>query len=164
MQLNNLKYKIGSRGHREKIAGRGKGSNSTRGFKGNKGQGQRKTVNVRPGFEGGQTPLYMRTAKIGFNNKAFQQQYNTVSIAQILTSGLTQINNKTLSEKRIVRNTKLPLKVIGSDVELKVKLTVTCTKITKGAKAAIEKAGGSVEVLLGKQIPIKGQKQVKAKK
>ncbi len=148
MELNTLKYKHGSRGHKVKTAGRGFGAGSARGFKGNKGQGQRKTVNVRPGFEGGQTPLYMRTAKIGFNNKAFGTKYNVINLAQIVQLGETNVDTNVLFDYRIVRNNKLPLKIIGTaDLKLTKKYSITCNKISAGAKTAIEEAGGTVTIL-----------------
>jgi large subunit ribosomal protein L15 len=98
MELNNLKYKHGSRGHKRKISGRGFGSYSIRGFKGNKGQGQRNTGNVRVGFEGGQTPLYRRTRKIGFNNYEFKTNYNVFSLQQLSQLKLTEINRETLKK------------------------------------------------------------------
>jgi large subunit ribosomal protein L15 len=140
--LHNLSYKQGARGHIRKISGRGLGSGSTRGFKGNKGQGQRITGNVRIGFEGGQTPLYRRVAKIGFNNFEFANNFHVVTLAQIAQLKLTSVTRETL--KSVIGSKKLPIKIIGSvDVKLP-KLTVQVDKISAGAKKQIEEAGGTV--------------------
>ncbi|MDR2636425.1 MAG: 50S ribosomal protein L15 [Mycoplasmataceae bacterium] len=148
MKLNNLKYKHGSRGQKKKIFGRGPGSGSIRGFKGNKGQGQRSTVNVRRGFEGGQTPIYMRVAKIGFNNYEFKKNYNTVTLAQIQQLGKDVVNTKTLVEAKIIKKNRLPLKIIGTkDIVLSKKYQIEANKITAGAKETVEKAGGSVSII-----------------
>jgi large subunit ribosomal protein L15 len=148
MELNNLKYKPGSRGQKKKVYGRGFGSGSKRGFKGNKGQGQRATVNVRVGFEGGQTPLYTRVRKIGFNNFNFKTDYNVISLAQIETLKSETINAATLKKARLIRDAKLPIKVIGStDVKLSKKYALEISKITKGAQSTIENAGGTIKII-----------------
>jgi large subunit ribosomal protein L15 len=102
--LHNLTYKNGARGHKRKVSGRGLGSGSTRGFKGNKGQGQRITGNVRPGFEGGQTPLYRRVSKVGFNNYEFATNYNVITLAQIVQYKILDVNQTTL--KSLLTNKK----------------------------------------------------------
>ncbi|MDR1850751.1 MAG: 50S ribosomal protein L15 [Mycoplasmataceae bacterium] len=148
MELNNLKYKPGSRGQKRKIYGRGFGSGSKRGFKGNKGQGQRSTVNVRIGFEGGQTPLYRHVRKIGFNNFNFKADYNVVSLGQIETLGSEKVNAAVLKKARLIRDAKLPIKVIGTDdVKLSKKYELEISKITKGAAAIVEKAGGTIKLI-----------------
>jgi large subunit ribosomal protein L15 len=81
MELNNLKYTKGARGHKRKTYGRGFGSGIGKtGGKGTKGQKQRKSGHVRLGFEGGQTPIYRKVPKVGFNNYNFRKQYNIVTI------------------------------------------------------------------------------------
>jgi large subunit ribosomal protein L15 len=148
MKLNELKYKSGSRGQKKKVFGRGPGSGSIRGFKGNKGQGQRGTVNVRRGFEGGQTPIYMRVAKIGFNNHEFKNNFNVVSLAQIEQLGSETVNTKVLVDAKIIKKNKLPLKIIGStEIKLSKSYKVEAHKFTEGAKKEIENAGGEVVVI-----------------
>ncbi|MDR2653925.1 MAG: 50S ribosomal protein L15 [Mycoplasmataceae bacterium] len=148
IKLNNLKYKTGSRGHKQKIAGRGPGSGSIRGFKGNKGQGQRSTVNVRIGFEGGQTPLYIRVGKYGFNNKNFATHYNVINIKDLVKISSNEVSRKTLEEAKLIKKNKLPIKIIGSDnVKITKAYSLKVNKITEGAKKSIEGAGGSVELI-----------------
>ncbi|MDR0753043.1 MAG: 50S ribosomal protein L15 [Mycoplasmataceae bacterium] len=148
MKLNTLKYKTGSRGHKQKIAGRGFGSGSKRGFKGNKGQGQRSTVNVRVGFEGGQTPLYIRVGKFGFNNKNFANNYNVINIKDLSKLPSANVDRKILEDAKIIKHNKLPIKLIGSNnVSLDKPYILNINKITKGAKEAIEKANGTINLL-----------------
>jgi len=146
MKLNSLNYKSGSRGHKRKIFGRGFGSGSKRGFKGNKGQGQRSTVNVRIGFEGGQTPLYYRVAKIGFNNHEFKNNYEVISLNQFKFVKGTEVNRKTLQEAKLInKRSKLPIKIIGSNnVTLDKKYNVSVDKVTIGAANKIESSGGKI--------------------
>lgn len=145
MKLHQLKYTKGSRRHKVKVYGRGYGSVGKRGGRGNKGQGQRKSGNVRLGFEGGQTPIYRKVGKVGFNNANFRQQYNVITLKQIEANGLENISLKTLTEKRIVKN-KLPIKVIGN-TKLTKKVNFEIHKISAGAKKAIEAAGGKVSII-----------------
>jgi len=146
MKLDSLKYKNGSRGHKAKIFGRGFGSGSKRGFKGNKGQGQRSTVNVRIGFEGGQTPLYYRVAKIGFNNHEFKNNYEVISLNQFKYVNGNEINRKTLQDAKLInKRSKLPIKIIGSNnVKLDKPYTVRVDKVTIGAANTIEHSGGTI--------------------
>jgi large subunit ribosomal protein L15 len=90
----------------------------------------------------------MRTAKIGFNNKAFGTKYNVINLAQIVQLGETKVDTNVLFEYRIVRDSKLPLKIIGTaDLKLDKKYEITCNKISAGAKTSIEEAGGTVTIL-----------------
>lgn len=147
MELNKLKYTKGSRNHKTKIKGRGFGSGSKRGFKGNKGQGQRNTTNVRIGFEGGQTPIYRRTKKIGFNNYEFSNDYNVISITQFEKVEGNVINKETLLNAKLIKNTKLPLKIIGGykGFKLDKSYSVVADKITNGAIADIQNAKGNID-------------------
>jgi large subunit ribosomal protein L15 len=92
--LSNLRAKKGARNHKLKTRGRGPGSGSIRGFKGNKGQGQRITGSVRAGFEGGQTPLYRRVRIIGFNNYEFANNYNVITLNMILKNKKNDFKNE----------------------------------------------------------------------
>jgi large subunit ribosomal protein L15 len=148
MKLNSLKYSKGSRGHKVKHFGRGHGNNSSRGFKGNKGQGQRNTGNVRIGFEGGQTPIYYRTAKIGFNNYNFSNDYNVITINQLIQTGLTDFDKEILIKAKLIKKgNKLPTKLISSNVKLDKAINIVVDKATAGAVKAIEAAGGKVNLL-----------------
>lgn len=147
MKLNNLSYIEGSRNHRVKRVGRGFGSGigktSTRG---SKGQNSRKSGGTRLGFEGGQTPLYRRIPKIGFNNKNFAKMYNVLTIKNINDLNLDVIDIKTLCDKKIFKNKKLPLKIIGND-QLKKSVTVTANKISKGAIASLNNSKSKFTIL-----------------
>lgn len=139
MKLENLTYKKGSRNHREKRVGRGIGSGigktSTRG---SKGQWARKSGGTRLAFEGGQTPLYRRIPKIGFNNHQFANNYNVLTLKEINNMKLRVVNAQTLKEKKVFSNDKLPLKIIGS-TEMKYPITIEANKFSKGAIKALEK-------------------------
>lgn len=130
MKLNKLTYTEGSRNHKEKRVGRGFGSGigktSTRG---SKGQHARKSGGTRLGFEGGQTPLYRRIPKVGFNNKNFANKYNVITLQVISNLDLINIDTKTLFEKKIITNSKLPLKVIGN-FELKKPINISANKFS----------------------------------
>ena len=135
----------------KKIVGRGQGSNrgGTSG-KGHKGQNARSGGRVRPGFEGGQMPLYRRIARRGFKNYPFRQDFHIVNLSSLekrFNDG-DVVNIETLVEKRLIRDTKLPLKILGNG-ELSKKLAVTADKVSASAKEKIEKAGGSVESSIG---------------
>lgn len=145
MKLHQLKYIKGSRRHKVKVYGRGYGSVGKRGGRGNKGQGQRKSGNVRLGFEGGQTPIYRKVGKVGFNNKNFKLVYNVVTLKQIEASGLTTVSNKTLKEKRIIKNDN-PIKIIG-DTKLTKKVTFEVNKVSAGATKIIKGTSGLITII-----------------
>ncbi len=146
MKLENLSYNEGSRNHREKRVGRGIGSGigktSTRGTK---GQWARKSGGTRLGFEGGQTPLYRRIPKVGFNNYNFANNYNVITLKQIIDLELKEVSPEILINKKIFNN-KLPLKIIGN-IELKSPIKVTAHKISKGAKESLDKSKSSITIL-----------------
>lgn len=128
--------------------GRGPGSgNGKTGGRGHKGQKARSGGGVRPGFEGGQTPLFRLIPKRGFNNKRFATQYVevTLSLLNRFEDGAT-VDQESLKALGIVKCNKSVdgIKVLGTG-ELTKKLTVKAAKFTVGAKEKIEKAGGTVE-------------------
>ncbi|WP_067928244.1 50S ribosomal protein L15 [Alicyclobacillus shizuokensis] len=147
MQLHELKGNEGAR-HSRKRVGRGSssgmGKTSTRG---QKGQWARSGGGVRPGFEGGQTPLFRRLPKRGFSNARFRKEYAIVNLAQLndLPEG-TVVTPEYLQEHRIVRDLKDGLKVLANG-DLTVKLTVRAHAYSAAAKAKIEAAGGTAEVI-----------------
>ncbi|MDR0739464.1 MAG: 50S ribosomal protein L15 [Mycoplasmataceae bacterium] len=147
MELNNLKYTKGARGHKRKTYGRGFGSGIGKtGGKGTKGQKQRKSGHVRLGFEGGQTPIYRKVPKVGFNNHNFKTNYNVVTIKQLIQLGLDKIDSKALINKRIISDNKLPLKIIGND-KITKSMEVSANVFTTGAKKAIESGKGKANVI-----------------
>lgn len=130
----------------EKRLGRGIGSGlgKTSG-KGHKGQWARSGGGVRPGFEGGQTPLVRRLPKRGFNNK-FAVNYDIVNVEvlNVFDEG-TVVTLELLAERRIVNGKNNGgVKVLGNG-HLTKKLTVKADKFSASAKAAIEAAGGVAE-------------------
>lgn len=127
--------------------GIGSGKGKTSG-KGHKGQWARSGGGVRPGFEGGQMPLHRRIPKRGFHNK-WATNYLIVNLSQLASVPAgTVVDYDYVVEHsltKIVKNNG-GLKVLGKG-EVKVALTVKAAKFSEAAKAAIEKAGGTTEVL-----------------
>jgi large subunit ribosomal protein L15 len=141
--LETLHPKPGST-HNSKRLGRGRGSGKGgRAGKGNKGQKQRKSGNIRRGFEGGQTPIHRRTPKFGFKNTMFANRFEIINLSSLeLLSG--EVTPETLKAQGLI--THGPVKILGKGT-LKKALTVKAHKFSETAKTAIEKAGGKVEVL-----------------
>ncbi len=147
MKLHELKSNEGARKTDRKRVGRGHASGwgKTSG-RGQKGQNSRSGGGVRPGFEGGQTPLYIRISKRGFTNFT-RVEYAVVNLETLnhFADGL-EITPTLLKETGIIKDMKNGLKVLGRG-KLDKKLVVKAHKFSKSAVAAIEKAGGTVEVL-----------------
>ena len=146
MELSNLKPAEGSKHSDSFRRGRGHGSgNGKTAGKGHKGQKARSGA-PRPGFEGGQMPLYRRLPKRGFKNR------NTKEIVGINVDALERFENdtvvtvETLLETGIVKNPRDGVKILG-DGELTKKLTVKVDAFSEGAKAKIEAVGGTCEVI-----------------
>ena len=127
--------------------GRGPGSgNGKTAGKGHKGQNARSGGGVRPGFEGGQNPLYRRLPKRGFKNR-FAAVYATVNVKDLNKySDGDVIDVTTLLRDRIIRKSYDGLKVLG-DGEISKKITVKATIFSASAKEKIEAAGGKAEVI-----------------
>lgn len=126
--------------------GAGSGNGKTAG-KGHKGQNARAGGGVRPGFEGGQMPLYRRIPKRGFNNKVFANLYTEVSLSKLnqFEDG-TVVTAELLKENGIIKKVNDGIAILGNG-ELTKKLTVKAAKFTKTASEKIEAAGGKVEVI-----------------
>lgn len=128
--------------------GSGMGKTSTRGHK---GQGSRSGSSMRAGFEGGQMPLHRRLPKRGFTN-IFRQEYAVVNLDTLgrlaQASGSSEITPELLHQRRVIRDTRLPVKVLGNG-ELTAALTVRAHKFSKSAQEKIAKAGGKAEVIGG---------------
>ncbi|MDP2722570.1 MAG: 50S ribosomal protein L15 [Bacteroidales bacterium] len=144
MDLSNLKPAEGSVKNRKRIGrgqGSGRGGTST---KGHKGAQSRSGYKRKPGFEGGQMPLYRRVPKFGFKNiNRVEYRGVNVSILQKLAeeNNLTVIDQQVLMDHGIVAKKDL-VKILGNG-ELKAKLDVTAHGFTKTAQAAIEAQGGT---------------------
>ena len=146
MNLHELSPVPGSKKSANRV-GRGPGSgNGKTAGKGHKGQKARSGGNVRPGFEGGQMPLQRRLPKRGFNN-IFAKKYVILKVSDLNGFDARKfIDIAAVVDAGYASKALDGLKIIGGgDVEKAVK--VRCTKITAGAKAKIEAAGGKVEVI-----------------
>ena len=129
--------------------GRGPGSgNGKTGGRGHKGQNARTGGGVRPGFEGGQIPLYRRLPKRGFTNSLFKKEYAIINLETLdkLFNDGDAVSMEVLLEKGIVKKELNGLKVLGRG-EITKKLTVKAAKISESAKEKIEAAGGKAEVI-----------------
>ncbi len=147
MKLHELTYTEGAK-HSKKRIGRGTASGQGRtAGKGIDGQNSRSGGGVRPGFEGGQNPLYRRLPKRGFTNAPFKKDFAIINVEQLnrFNDG-DVVSVELLLESGAVSKEKDGIKVLGNGTLTK-KLTVKAHKFSKGAQAAIENAGGSVEVL-----------------
>ena len=144
MNLHTLKPRPGSK-HRTKRLGCGEssGHGKTSG-KGHKGQKARSGGSIRLGFEGGQMPLIRRMPKRGFNNANFKTRFAVVNLDTLnaFDNGAT-VDEQSLLAAGIIRRPYDEVKILGSG-ELKKKLTIVANKASETAKAAIEKAGGSL--------------------
>jgi large subunit ribosomal protein L15 len=136
-------------GHRKdsKRKGRGLGSgNGKTGGKGAKGQNARSGGGVRPGFEGGQLPLYRRLPKRGFNN-FFAVKYAEVNVEELeIFENGTVVTPEVLKAVGIVRKDLDGVKILGRG-ELTKTLTVKAAKFSKSAEEKIKAAQGSIEVI-----------------
>ena len=145
MKLNELRPAEGSVQERfRKGRGPGSGNGKTAG-KGHKGQNARSGGGVRPGFEGGQFPIYRQLPKRGFNNKRFATVYATINVSDLnrFEDGAI-VDIEALLAARVIRKAQDGLKVLGNG-ELTKKLTVKAAKFSAAAKEKIEAAGGSCE-------------------
>ena len=146
MELSNLRPAAGSKHSNNFRKGRGHGSGNgkTAGY-GHKGQKARSGA-PRPGFEGGQMPLYRRLPKRGFINR------NRVEYVGINASVLERFEDgavvdiQTLLDQKIIKDTKGGVKILGNG-DLKKKLTVKANAFTETAKTKIEAVGGTCEVI-----------------
>jgi len=143
MRLHNL-VNVKGAVHRKKRVGCGEGGGhgKTSGV-GGKGQKGRSGGSIRPGFEGGQMPLYRKLPHRGFNNYEFRTSYAVVNVGDLarLDEKITEVNAEVLAAAGIVRSGVKLLKVLG-DGEISRALKVTAQKFTGSAKAKLEKAGG----------------------
>ncbi len=143
MRLHNLVNVKGAT-HRKKRVGCGEGSGhgKTSG-RGGKGQTARSGGSIRPGFEGGQMPLYRKLPHRGFNNYEHRLFYAVVNVGDLarLDAAITEVNAEVLAKAGLVRGGITMLKVLG-DGEISRALKVTAQKFTGSAKAKLEKAGG----------------------
>jgi large subunit ribosomal protein L15 len=147
INLQTLKPNAGAR-RRKTRKGRGiaAGQGASCGF-GMRGQKSRSGSPTRPGFEGGQMPLYRRLPKLKHFELVNPKHFTVINVGQLaeLAAG-SSVNLKSLVEAGIVTSPKHPLKVLGNG-DLSVKLSVEAAGFTASARAKIEAAGGSCELI-----------------
>ena len=151
MKLNEIKDNAGARKTRIRVGrGIGSGKGKTAG-RGQKGQKSRSGVSIF-GFEGGQMPLHMRLPKRGFNNK-FARDYaevNLGAIQKLIDAGKLDakgtLDHDALKAAGLARGGKDGVRLLGKG-ELKAKLSLKVAGVSKGAREAVEKAGGSIEIV-----------------
>ena len=159
MALNSLSNE-GTVQNRKRVGrGMGSGTGKTAG-RGHKGQKSRTGGGVRPGFEGGQMPLQMRLPKFGFSSRK-NNHLKEVNVKNI--DGLDIVTIETLKEKKIISKAVKKVKIFGT-FDLTSKVNVEGIKVTKGAKASIEKAGGTIAELKEKTELKKFEKKDKESK
>ncbi len=145
MKLNELSPAYGSTKKRKRV-GRGGKYSKTAGA-GEKGQNARSGGGVRPGFEGGQLPLFRRLGKRGFNNTRFRTVYATINVSDLnrFEEG-TVVTPELLIETGMIKKQLDGIKILGNG-ELTKKLTVKSCAFSKSAKEKIESVGGKIEVI-----------------
>ena len=147
MKLHELKNVKGAVHRKKRVGcGEGGGHGKTSG-RGGKGQTARSGGSIRPGFEGGQMPLYRKLPHRGFNQAAFRNQPEVVNVGDLarLDASVTEVTSAVLAQAGIIRGDKSALKVLG-DGELGRALKITAARFSETAKAKIEKAGGQAIV------------------
>ncbi len=143
MRLHTLKNVPGAVHRKKRVGcgeGGGHGKTSTRG---GKGQSARSGSSIRPGFEGGQMPLYRKLPHRGFNNYEYRTSYAVINVGDLarLDAAISEVNAEVLAKAGLVRPGIKTLKILG-DGEISRALKVTAQKFTGSAKAKLEKAGG----------------------
>lgn len=145
MKLHELKYTKKSRKDKKRLGrGTSSGHGKTSG-KGHKGQNARSGGGVRPGFEGGQTPLFRRIPKIGFTNFT-KKRYEIVNLSALEQLDVTEITPQVLKSKKLINSEKSLVKILANG-KISKALVIKAHKFSKVAKDAIEKANGKTEVI-----------------
>ncbi len=146
MKLHQLSPNAGSNKNRKRV-GRGQASGwGKTGARGMNGQNSRTGGGVRLGFEGGQTPMYRRLPKRGFNNARFATEVQIVNIEQLAKLDSNEITKELLKENRLIHHLDKKVKVLGKG-ELNKPLSVKADLFSASAKEKIEQAGGTCEVI-----------------
>ena len=147
MKLHELKNVPGAVHRKKRVGcGEGGGHGKTSG-KGGKGQTARSGGSIRPGFEGGQMPLYRKLPHRGFNNFNHRVSFAVVNVGDLsaLDAKVTEINAEVLATNGLIRGGESKVKILG-DGEIGRAVKVTAAKFSESAKAKIEKAGGQAIV------------------
>ena len=147
MRLHDLKPAEGSRKNKKRV-GRGTGSGlGTTAGRGMNGQNSRSGGGVRPGFEGGQMPLFRRLPKRGFTNARFKKKWTILNVTDLnVFEDKTEVTPEMLLENGLIKSLKFGIKILG-DGELNKSLNIKANKFTQSAIKKIEAAGGKVEVI-----------------
>jgi large subunit ribosomal protein L15 len=147
MKLHELKNVKGAIHRKKRVGcGEGGGHGKTSG-RGGKGQSARSGSSIRPGFEGGQMPLYRKLPHRGFNQFNFRTEIAILNIGDLsgLDASVTEVSVLTLADAGLIRSGEKAVKILG-DGELTRAMKVTAAKFSESAKAKIEKAGGQAIV------------------
>lgn len=147
VDLSDLKPFYGAK-HKEKRVGRGHGSGhgKTSG-KGHKGQKAREGLDIKPFFEGGQTPIIRRLPKRGFKN-IFKVEYAVVNVGALSKafSPNEVVDENSLREKGLIKGKGKPIKLLGNG-EINIPLTIRVHAVSRSAEEKVEKAGGRIELI-----------------
>ena len=147
MKLHELKNVKGAVHRKKRIGcGEGGGHGKTSG-RGGKGQKARSGGSIRPGFEGGQMPLYRKLPRRGFNQAAFRTEAAVVNLDDLkaIADDITELNAQVLADNGLLRKDETYVKVLGNG-EITRALKITASKFSASAKEKIEKAGGEAIV------------------
>lgn len=147
MKLHDLKNVPGAVHRKKRVGcGEGGGRGKTSG-RGGKGQTARSGGSIRPGFEGGQMPLYRKLPHRGFNNFNHRIEVAVVNVGDLnaLPAGIKEVTSVVLAEQGLLRSGETLVKILG-DGEIARPLKVTASKFSGSAKEKIEKAGGQAVV------------------
>jgi large subunit ribosomal protein L15 len=147
MKLHELKNVPGAIHRKKRVGcGEGGGHGKTSG-RGGKGQSARSGSSMRPGFEGGQMPLYRKLPHRGFNNFNFRTEIAVINLRDLggLDASVTEVDGAALAKAGLIRSGETVVKVLG-DGEITRALKVTAAKFSGSAKEKIEKAGGQAIV------------------
>ncbi len=142
--MEQIKAPVGAN-KKKSIVGRGTGSKGRTSGRGHDGQNSRSGGGTRPGFEGGQMPLYRRIAHRGFSNYPFKKEYTVLNVSTLdekFKDG-DVIDEASLRKTGLLTGKKTLVKILGNG-EINKKLDVQVSKISSSAKVKIEKAGGKV--------------------
>jgi len=147
MKLHELKNVPGAVHRKKRVGcGEGGGHGKTSG-RGGKGQTARSGGSIRPGFEGGQMPLYRKMPRRGFNQAAFRTELAIVNLGDLaaLDESIAEVNAEVLVKHGLIRAGESRVKVLGNG-DVSRALKITATKFSESAKAKIEQAGGQAIV------------------
>ena len=147
MKLHELKNVKGAIHRKKRVGcGEGGGHGKTSG-RGGKGQSARSGSSIRPGFEGGQMPLYRKLPHRGFNQFNFRTEIAILNVGDLagLDASVTEVSAATLAVAGLIRSGEKTVKILG-DGELTRAIKVTAAKFSESAKAKIETAGGQAIV------------------